>query len=384
MDDPTGGTNDEQTASQPEASARRVRLPDEFDDSEDDGRSESSDIEVTPKKETKKQRNERMARNKKIETKRAAVVEENARKKQVYEDSRPGRIPDGLGVILIGSRHERDNSFWNALGRHFYYSGLNNCVYAGKTAATAADYEGRYNTPYGPTTTRRLYSILPRGLPMNPHEVKRGIRLVNDRSELSLDRVDAYRLLEEFHRIASRFIPALRDRAMHGILEDDGYVKQVSRPFPGDRGLWEDFPIRRNEDAFETNRRNKTAGAGLAPPDSSRMLDIDHWAQYLLHHGRIGSENPVVGIVMNYAYQVDRRSVFGYILGRALGPRQNKPRSEFMRIYACLLAQPHFYHDAIDTWDQTHPNQPYIEATGGTIAIRSMDRPLESAGGRGH
>ena len=99
------------------------------------------------------------------------------------------------------------------------------------------------------------------------------------------------------------------------------------------------------------------------------MLDIDHWAQYLLHHGRIGSENPVVGIVMNYAYQVDRRSVFGYILGRALGPRQNKPRSEFMRIYACLLAQPHFYHDAIDTWDQTHPNQPYIEATGGTIAI---------------
>jgi hypothetical protein len=174
MDEPTGGTNDEQTASQPEASARQVRLPDEFDDSEDDGRSESSDIEIMLKKETKKQRNECMARNKKIETKRAAVVEENVRKKQVYEDSRPGCIPDGLGVILIGSRHERDNSFWNTLGRHFYYSGLNNCVYAGKTAATAADYEGRYNTAYGPTMTRRLYSILPRGLPMNPHEVKRG------------------------------------------------------------------------------------------------------------------------------------------------------------------------------------------------------------------
>jgi hypothetical protein len=53
MDDPTSGTNDEQTVSQPEASAHRVRLPDDFDDSEDDGRSKSSDIEITPKKETK-------------------------------------------------------------------------------------------------------------------------------------------------------------------------------------------------------------------------------------------------------------------------------------------------------------------------------------------
>jgi hypothetical protein len=98
--------------------------------------------------------------------------------------------------------------------------------------------------------TRWLYSILPRGLPMNPHEVKRGIRLINDRSELSLDCVDAYHLLEEFHQIASHFIPALRDRAMHKILENDGYVKQVSRPFPGNQGLWEDFPIQRNEDSL--------------------------------------------------------------------------------------------------------------------------------------
>jgi hypothetical protein len=48
----------------------------------------------------KKQCNEHIAHNKKIENKRATVVEENARKKQVYEDSCPGRIPDGLGVIV--------------------------------------------------------------------------------------------------------------------------------------------------------------------------------------------------------------------------------------------------------------------------------------------
>jgi hypothetical protein len=87
------------------------------------------------------------------------------------------------------------------------------------------------------------------------------------------------------------------------------------------------------------------------------MLDIDHCAQYLLHHGQTGSKNPVVGVVINYAYQVDRRSIFGFILGRALGPRQNKSHL-----------------------DQAHPNQPYIEATGGTIAIQSMDRLLNAVG----
>jgi hypothetical protein len=36
MDDPTGGMNDEQTVSQPEASAHQVRLPNDFDNSEDE------------------------------------------------------------------------------------------------------------------------------------------------------------------------------------------------------------------------------------------------------------------------------------------------------------------------------------------------------------
>jgi hypothetical protein len=298
---------------------------------------------------------------------------EMARNQAVYAASRPGRIPDGLGVVLVNNGYERDNDLWQMTGRYFYHSTRSNCVYAGKTATVASDYEGRTSNHYTTLGNRRLYSYLPRGFPMNPHEVRRGIRFINDKKEDAIDRAEAYRLLTEFHRIAGGFTPELHDLAMKEILDDGQFLRQAKRPFPGDRQLWEDFPVRRDEDAFKSNPRNKSLGAGLPPVTGERMMDIDAMAQYIIHHGRLGSGNPIHGIAMNFALQVDRRSVHGYSVGRVLGPRRVANRSDFMREFGCLVALPGFYREAIDIWNLSCPDRPFVELTGTTLTVHPYD-----------
>ena len=153
---------------------------------------------------------------------------------------------------------------------------------------------------------------------MNPHEIRRGVRFINDKKEDPTDRVEAYRLMIEFHRIAGGFVPELRDLTMREVLDEDQFLRKVRKPIPGDRQLWEDFPVHRDEDALKGNRRNKSQGAGIPPVIGERMLEVDAVAQFVMHHGRLGSSNPIHGIAMNYALQADRRSVFGYSLGRIL------------------------------------------------------------------
>ena len=88
---------------------------------------------------------------------------------------------------------------------------------------------------------------------MNPHEVKHAVCFVNDTSKVRIDRVEAYQLLEEFHRSAGSFVLDLCDLLMKEILKPDMYTNKVSKPWPKDRQLWEQFPIHQNEDVFCTN-----------------------------------------------------------------------------------------------------------------------------------
>lgn len=43
-----------------------------------------------------------------------------------------------------------------------------------------------------------------------------------------------------------------------------------------------------------------------------------------------------------------------------------------MKYIMCILAQPHLYHEAIKCWDEVHPNDPFVEATGDYIQIKHM------------
>lgn len=166
-----------------------------------------------------------------------ARTREFAASKARYAASRPGHIPDGLGVVIVNKKYERDNELRMMLSCLVFYSVKSNCVYAGKTATLANDYESRLDAPYMTEDSRCLYSYLPRGFPMNPHEVTQGVRFINDSKELPIDHVEAYRLVAEFHRIAGGFVPELRDLAMQEILKDEVYLHKVRRPHANNHQL---------------------------------------------------------------------------------------------------------------------------------------------------
>jgi hypothetical protein len=130
------------------------------------------------------------------EKKRQAQIAEIANARRIHEASQPGRIPDGLGVTLQDSKYERDNHLWGTLGEGFYRSHLSNIVYVGRTAHLASEHEFSHKDTYRGILTRRLYGILPRGFPMNPHSVIRASRFIQDSKESEIDQVDCYRLID--------------------------------------------------------------------------------------------------------------------------------------------------------------------------------------------
>jgi hypothetical protein len=112
-----------------------------------DGSEDNSDDEGlwTPiEGESKQQAEQRKAHNARVlkaRKKRVGQAEEAKAKKQAYKDSRPGHVPDGVGVITINQVPERNNAFPGLLSRHYYHSRLTNIVYTGRTAADAARVE---------------------------------------------------------------------------------------------------------------------------------------------------------------------------------------------------------------------------------------------------
>ncbi|KAF8233173.1 hypothetical protein L208DRAFT_1268243, partial [Tricholoma matsutake] len=161
-----------------------------------------------------------------------ATKQEFAASQKCFAKSRPSHIPDGLGVVIVNEKHERDNELW-MMPSHFIFSSIrSNQVYAGKTAAVASNYKGCMDMSYMTDGNQHLYSYLPQRFPMNPYEVSQGVHFINDTKESSVDRVEAYRLLSEFHCIAGGFVPELRDLAMQEILNNDVYLHKVYKPCP--------------------------------------------------------------------------------------------------------------------------------------------------------
>jgi hypothetical protein len=95
---------------------------------------------------------------------------ELAHQNQVFRESRPGPIPEELGVVLVNQNYECDNFFCGMVSCHFYLLAKTNTIYSGVMAVMAAEAkeEGRdFVTP----SNQRLYAVVCRGFPMNPREV---------------------------------------------------------------------------------------------------------------------------------------------------------------------------------------------------------------------
>ena len=157
---------------------------------------------------------------------------------------------------------------------------------------------------------------------------------------------------------------------MQEISKDDIYLHKVYWPYLSNQQLWEVFPIHWDKDAFLVNRHNKTGGAGLPPVTSEKLLDIDMVTQYTLHHGWLGSSNTTHGMAMNIALQANCQSIFGYSLGWALCPHSVSTRPEIMQVYRCVVALPGYYCEAIEVWNASNPNNPFVECSGDTFTIQ--------------
>jgi hypothetical protein len=85
---------------------------------------------------------------------------------RVFQESRPGPIPEKLGVVPINQNYEHDNFFHGTVACHFYLLPCTNMVYSGVTAiaATEAKHVGRN---FLPSSHWCLYAVKHRGCPMN-------------------------------------------------------------------------------------------------------------------------------------------------------------------------------------------------------------------------
>ena len=91
--------------------ANKQRLPDEPDDSEDEGMSDELGLESPPhQSKLAAQHQSHKTRNKKKTQKKEAQIKELADSKRTQDASRPGRIPDGLGVVHLDGHCEHDNA----------------------------------------------------------------------------------------------------------------------------------------------------------------------------------------------------------------------------------------------------------------------------------
>jgi hypothetical protein len=82
---------------------------------------------------------------------------------------------------------------------------------------------------------------------------------------------------------------------------------------------------------------------------------------------------------MDFALNVFYPSVFGYLLGRNLSPAETHAQHSFMRNFACLVALPHRYQEAIDSWNTSHSERPFQPISGPSCTLTQMGPNLGCA-----
>ena len=147
-----------------------------------------------------------------------------------------GTVPQFWGVVQVSNVGnapgrqglERDNAMCYMLSRNAYLSQASNTVFVGDSAREALEFErdGRVYSPFGPKNDQnnQVYIRSYRGLPLNPHQVKKLRTLSRSSRKTPIrQRIEAYLLLRELYVIANWVIPQHRDRAMSFLLEPNGF-----------------------------------------------------------------------------------------------------------------------------------------------------------------
>jgi hypothetical protein len=120
---------------------------------------------------------------------------------------------------------------------------------------------------------------------MNPHEVHQLYKLILDGRANTLDRVEGFRLLNEFHKVTTRHHTDLWDLSMKMVMDTSTIPKDIPTPFNSKHKVWNHPPIPRLLNGIFEGRCDKLPGTGLAAPNHAQAFDVDAWARYLAYHG---------------------------------------------------------------------------------------------------
>ncbi|KAG6806721.1 hypothetical protein H0H92_010272, partial [Tricholoma furcatifolium] len=219
-----------------------------------------------------------------------------------------------------------------------------------------------------------LYEVVPRGMPMNPEELRQLVLFMRGhaRNTSPYYRVMAQRMLMELDHIICAVPPDMWDCTMQASQAFPGLREDLrERILPHNKAwTWVSWDL--NPQARIGNPSNLNQGVGLQPVPALRGLDIEEWCRYILHHGYPGSPNQFTGVAMDFALRVERRSAFGYALGRALCP--TKARSQFMRHFAMVLARPEVYREFICEYEARFPQHPFVPQgiAAPTVSLRRL------------
>src|SRR5262249_31707973 len=96
-----------------------------------------------------------------------------------------------------------------------------------------------------------------------------------------------------------------------------------------------------------------------APPELSCMLELDHVGLWITLHAHPGSTNAINGIIINHAYRIHCRSLFGYGLMWALAPCHWTCHVIYTWQFVFIMATPGLYWEAINKYNKEHPEAPF-------------------------
>ncbi|KAG6835154.1 hypothetical protein H0H93_004395, partial [Arthromyces matolae] len=299
---------------------------------------------------------------------------QSARKRQEIQT---GRIPDIIGVFhQPGGKIERNNAaFIGGLTSSFHHSTRSNIIFFGYDANAARRYEEHSRQNYRPPDTE-TYKIAPNGFPMNPFELRGLYNHVNNTRSRRSDRYIAYRLLLEFRRWSMIMEPSGRDRTMSLIVDVNLYPPLANPVSAADEPTWaivEEIPR-----GLTYHRSDGSiAFTDMKPLDPDDPFNINLSSRYSVIYGRPGRPGAFQGLVFDQAYQLNIRSWVGYSVIRALCPN-NESRTALIRRLAYVAARPHFYQEAVDSYNTHHPNAPFVPlfVTDGRIRFHRVYVPI--------
>ncbi|KAF9001354.1 hypothetical protein BDQ17DRAFT_1327306 [Cyathus striatus] len=238
--------------------------------------------------------------------------------RQEDQDGIAGRIPDVFGVVANQQgRLKRNNTLAGMYGPTVYMSHYTNTAYAGALAMEASRVEVHSNRPYIPNSP--VYGIAPHGLPMNPLWVNHLNDLAQSPAYKDEDRMQAYELLQVLRLVAKNTWPEDRDHTMHHLLMADAFRDGI--PILDTRQQGGIPIIEQPATSLSGNTHNALEGAGLPMPSNTELMRINQVCQYITHHGHPESHNHIMGIAIDFRFQINHAYPYGlhYLEGHYTG-----------------------------------------------------------------